>query len=243
MPRPSDAFGHMVRDHFRSGDAVEVIERDDGYIDTTAGAEAYFAPHDVWPPTKQAAIALVRGRVLDVGCGAGRVCLHLQERGLDVVGIDISPLAVETCRERGVRDACVLSITRVSRSLGIFDTVVMMGNNFGLFGNRQRARWLLRRLAGMTTADARIIAETMDPYMSDNPDHAGYHDCNRRRGRMGGQIRLRVRYKSHVGAWFDYLFVSKAEMSEILDGTGWRVAQFLESGGPGYIAVIEKAAT
>jgi hypothetical protein len=95
----------------------------------------------------------------------------------------------------------------------------------------------------MTTADARIIAETMDPYMTDNPDHTGYHERNRRRGRMGGQIRLRVRYKSHVGAWFDYLFVSKAEMAEILDGAGWRVEQFLESDGPGYIAVIEKATT
>ncbi|MBT5537057.1 class I SAM-dependent methyltransferase, partial [Candidatus Poribacteria bacterium] len=148
MPRPSDAFGHMVRDHLRGGHAVEVIERDDGYVDTTPGAEAYFAPHDRWPDNKQAAMALARGRVLDIGCGAGRVCLHLQERGLDVVGIDISPLAVETCRERGVRDARVLSITRVSRSLGMFDTVVMMGNNFGLFGDPKRARWLLRRLGG-----------------------------------------------------------------------------------------------
>ena len=34
MPRPSDAFGHMVRDHLRGGHAVEVI----GYgTDATAG--------------------------------------------------------------------------------------------------------------------------------------------------------------------------------------------------------------
>ncbi len=242
MPRSSDAFGRLVWER-HEGDAVEVIERDDGYIDTTAGAEAYFAPHESWPESKREAIARARGRVLDIGCGAGRVCLHLQERGLDVLGIDISPLAVETCRERGVRDARVLSITQISRSLGVFHTVVMLGNNFGLFGSRRRARWLLRRLAGMTSPDARIIAETMDPYATDNPDHTQYHERNRQRGRMGGQIRFRVRHKNHIGAWMDYLFVSKTEMGEILDGTGWRVGRHIESGGPSYIAVIEKSAT
>ena len=183
---------------------------------------------------------------LDVGCGAGRVCLHLQEQGSsvsDVVGIDVSPLAVETCRLRGARDARVLSITRITRSLGVFDTVVMFGNNFGLFGNAKRARWLLRRLAGMTSPDARIIAETMDPYATDNPDHTEYHARNRRGERMGGQIRLRSRYKSHVGVWFDYLFASRDEMVDMLDGTGWHVARVIDGGGPAYIAIIEKVAT
>jgi len=144
---------------------------------------------------------------------------------------------VETCRERGVRDARVLSITQISRSLGAFDTVIMLGNNFGLFGIRRRARWLLRRLAGMTAPHRAHHRRDEGPYATDNPDHT------RQRGRMGGQIRLRVRYKSHIGAWMDYLFVSKTEMGEILDGTGWRAARHIESGGSAYIAVLEKSAT
>jgi SAM-dependent methyltransferase len=238
MPRPADAFGHMVWDHFHGDTAVEVIERDDGTIDTTAGAEAYFAPFDVWPQHKQDTMSLARGRVLEIGCGTGRVCLHLQDHAgvSDVVGIDVSPLAVDTCRLRGVHDARVLSITQISRSLGVFDTIVLFGNNFGLLANPTRARWLLRRLAGMTSPDARIIAETLDPYATDNPDHTRYHARNRQRGRMGGQIRLRSRYKSHVGAWFDYLFVSRQEMVDILDGTGWHVARMMDDGGAAYIA-------
>jgi hypothetical protein len=57
---------------------------------------------------------------------------------------------------------------------------------------------------------------------------------------MGGQIRLRIRYKDCATPWFDYLFVSKKELAEILDGTGWRTARCFDSHGPGYIAVIEK---
>jgi len=86
--------------------------------------------------------------------------LHLQAPDSKVVSIDISPVAIKTCRLRGVRDARVCSITSVSARLGEFDTVLMFGNNFGLFGNPRRARWLLRRLHGLTSPTARIVAES-----------------------------------------------------------------------------------
>src|SRR5439155_545816 len=92
-----------------------------------------------WNPVRPELVCEVRydsGRVLDVGCGGGCVCLHLQERGQDVVGIDVSPGAIEVCRRRGVRDVRLLSIDDVDHSLGQFDTVVMLGNNIGLLGGR-----------------------------------------------------------------------------------------------------------
>lgn len=52
-------------------------------------------------------------RVLDLGCGSGRVSQLLEGRGLDVVGVDINEAAVETaralCTDRArfhVRDIC-----------------------------------------------------------------------------------------------------------------------------------------
>ena len=88
-----------------------------------------------------------------------------------------------------------------------------------------------------------IIAETRDPYKTDNPAHLRYHERNRRRGRMGGQIRMRHRFRQYVGKWFDYLFVSKEEMKEILEGTGWTAEIFIEPEEPEdsqYIAIIKK---
>ncbi|NQT82293.1 class I SAM-dependent methyltransferase, partial [bacterium] len=77
---------------------------------------------------------LARGKVLDIGCGAGRNSLYLQQKGLDVLGIDLSPLAIMVCQLRGFKKARVMSITEVDSRLGTFDTIVMYGNNFGLFG-------------------------------------------------------------------------------------------------------------
>ena len=235
-----DAFGLLLAD-YHSGEACnEFIERDDGYLMATDNLPAYFAPYSEWPPRMQKAMEFVHGRVLDVGVGAGRFALYLQERGHEVVGIDVSPGALEICRKRGVKNVKQLPFHRLDASLGTFDTVLMMGNNFGLFANQRRAKWMLRRLKKLTGQNARIVAETLDIYGTDKPEHLGYHDRNRRRGRMAGEIRLRVRYRQLIGAWFDYLMVSQAEMQEIVDGTGWRVAEFIGAGGGQYVGIIEK---
>lgn len=244
-----DAYGREVYDFYHGQPAIEIIEREDGYVATSRGPAAYFAPYDQWPLVQQEAIGLARrqpetasSRCLDIGCGPGRVCLYLQEQGHEVVGIDNSPLAIQTAKLRGVKDVRVLSITQASRkALGVFDTIVMFGNNFGLFGNPVRARWMLRRFYGMTTAHGRILAESRNVYDTTDPDHLAYLAWNRQRGRMAGQIRLRVRYKTLIGPWFDYLMVSPDEMATIVAGTGWHIARVIQQEGEAtYIAVLEK---
>ena len=134
MRPEEDAYGRLILDHLEGRPAVEIVERDDGFVNASGGPTAYFAPFRRWPKAERAALHLARGRVLDVGCGAGRVALHLQTRGHEVVGVDISPLAVEVAKRRGARDVRVLSVTKIGRELGRFDTFVMYGSNFGLVG-------------------------------------------------------------------------------------------------------------
>jgi len=236
-----DAFGQqLMAYHRRGGEAVAVVERSDGFIDPLHDLRQYFAGFADWAPRQRRAMRLARGRVLDVGCGAGRVALHLQQKGLDAVGIDISPLAVKVCRERGLKKARTMSLTQVSPRLGMFDTLIMFGNGFGLVENPRRARWLLRRWHSLTTDRARIIAESIDPHRARAPEDVRYQRENRRRGRMSGQMRLRVRCRTLATPWFDWLFASQDEMRDILAGTGWQVARVFETGGSLYCAVIEK---
>jgi SAM-dependent methyltransferase len=233
-----DAYGHLIEDAFLGRDSFEVDERDDGYVGVSRMAEVYLAPFAQWPAHHQRAISHVRGRVLDIGAGAGRHALYLQEQGHPVLALDTSPLAIKVCRKRGLKHARVLPITQVSAQLGCFDTILMLGNNFGLFGSFRRARWLLRRFLALTSPDARLIVESTDPHQTTAPEHRAYQKRNLARGRMGGQLRLRIRFLTYCTPWFDYLLVSKAEMEEILEGTGWRVAEYFDSPGPTYIAVI-----
>jgi len=131
-------------------------------------------------------MGFVKGRVLDIGCGAGRHSIYLQNKGFDVVGIDISSLAIKVCRLRGLKKAEIMPIEELNFKPQFFDTVVMMGNNFGLFGSYGKAPKILRKLHEITSKEALIIAETRDPYKTNNPAHLEYHEWNKKRGRMGG---------------------------------------------------------
>ncbi len=233
-----DAFGHALHDYVHGRGGREVIERDDGYVNFSR--MAYLAEFPQWPAHHRQAVRYAKGRVLDVGCGAGRHALYLQRKGLDVLGIDVSPLAVQVRRRRGLKHVRTMSITQISRALGTFDTVLMLGANFGLFANPRRARWLLRRLHTITIPNARIIAESRHPYETDDPFHLAYHRHNKRHGRMPGQTRIRVRYQNYATPWFDYLLVSRNEMHVIVRGTGWAVRRFAPPRGAFYIAVIGK---
>ena len=131
----------------------------------------------------------------------------------------------------------LLAFEEVDESLGHFDTIVMFGNNFGLFGSRSRAQRSLRRLRPL--AD-RIVAASNNPYATEDPAHLAYQERNRKRGRMSGQLRLRNRYRDLIGPWFDYLIVSPDEMATTLEATPWRIRKLLEENGSGYyVAVLE----
>ena len=240
MKSDQDAYGHAVFDYLKGVSGSEIGERDDGFVSPSGGPKLYFGDYGDWSPDQRKAMRYVRGRVLDIGCGAGRHSLYLQKKGLEVLGIDTSRLALRVCRLRGLKKTKLLSVTQISSRLGKFDTLLMLGNNFGLFANLRRARWLLGRFHRITSEGARIIAESMDPYQTDDPVNLEYHKLNRKRGRMSGQVRIRLRYKKHATPWFDYLLVSKDEMKRILEHTGWRVRRFIDTKGPVYTAIIEK---
>ena len=238
--RVGDGYGEMLLAGMGDPELPEIVERDDGLIMASSfGPRMYFGPYRTWPGHTRRALRLARGRVLDVGAGAGRVSLHLQEKGHDVVAIDASPGAVEVCRRRGVRDARVMRLEDVDESLGTFDTVVMYGNNLGLLASRTKAPRILRRLHAITAERARILGECLDPYTTRDPVHLAYHQRNRDRGRMGGQVRIRIRYRDVASRWFDYLFLSEEELRGVLAGTGWRLSHVIE-GDLTYVAVIEK---
>jgi 2-polyprenyl-3-methyl-5-hydroxy-6-metoxy-1,4-benzoquinol methylase len=243
-----DALGQLLWDYFHHKDGFGITERNDGFIDLE-DPKIYFYKYSEWPDVEKKAMKYVKGRrVLDIGCGTGRHALYLQkERGYDVLGIDTSPLAIRICKLQGLKKAEVQSITQftieaIIRRKYSFDTILMLGNNFGLFESLRRARWLLRKFHKMTADGALIIAQSMDPYKKTHEQaHKRYYELNRMKGLMPGQSRMRIRYKNYKGIWFDYLFVSKEEMESIVEEAGgWKIERFLDSTDVAgvYVAII-----
>jgi hypothetical protein len=116
----------------------------------------------------------------------------------------------------------------------------MLGNNLALLGSARGAKRILKKLSAVVVPGGSIIGETLDPHMSQDPNHLAYHAENRSAGRMGGQIRMRVRYKQYKSPWFDYLFLSREELEGLLEGSAWRLKEIIAESGPGYAVRLER---
>jgi SAM-dependent methyltransferase len=200
------------------------IERDDGHIEPDDTA-SYVKPYEEWGEREHEALSHVRGRVLDIGCGAGRVAVYLQRQGHEVTGIDISPGAVEAAGLNGLKDARLMSAEDLRFAEEKYDTVLMFGNNFGILGAGERTVKMLERLYEVTTDDALILAESVDAVKTDNPVHLAYHSRNRERGRPPGLVRIRVVYKDQKDDWLDLWLASPQEMTECAEQAGWCFAE------------------
>jgi SAM-dependent methyltransferase len=251
-PRIGDVFGELLRDAYAiqtgvgprplSGGRVprpviEIIEREDGTING-APADQYLAGPDEWQPHDHRAIARVRGRALDIGTGAGRIALALQESGVPVTGLDVSPGAIVVARRRGLRDTALATVDEHAHGGHRYDTFLLLGNNLGLLEGRHRVAGFLDALAAMAAPGAQVIAHGTDPYGTTDPLHVGYHEFNRSRGRLGGQLRLRLRYRELATDWFDYLFCSVDELRTLVAGTRWRLTDVDDADRPYYLATL-----
>ena len=235
-----DAYGAALYDYYKYKNGFVIIERSDGFMDHDR-ASHYFDEFKKWPDIERKAVKHAKGVVLDVGAGAGRVSLYLQNtRKLKAYALDNSPLALKVCKQRGIKKA-IQSPIRSYRPPFKYDTIIMYGNNFGLMQNGKTAVEILNNMYAYTSADAKIILETTDVYDTKAKEHLDYQRQNRRANRMSGQIRFRIRYKIYSSPWYDYLMVSKNELQNIVNKTDWYIEIFYMSKGPVYIAVLSKA--
>ena len=237
-----DAFGRALLDWATGATDAEVLERDDGFTQVGAGPGVYLSEFRGWPGAERRVIRHLRGRVLDVGCGAGRVALELQRRGLDVVGLDASPLAARAARLRGVEHVWRHRLEDLGPRAASFDSILLFGNGLGVFGRPARARRMLSQLARSTNRDARVFVESTSPYSGGAPGLTrGYYRLNALAGRPPGQLRLRYHYGHLVGGWFDWFYVSQRDLRALLVGTGWRLDGVSDDGrAEPYVAILAK---
>ncbi|HRI05692.1 MAG TPA: class I SAM-dependent methyltransferase [Candidatus Dojkabacteria bacterium] len=237
----TDAYGKYLLDAYNGKNPTQIIERDDGHTEKSQYSPAYFSEFKDWPHVQQEAIQFTQGKVLDIGAGAGRVSMYLQDKGHEVTAIDNSPLAVEVCKKRGVKDARVIPIEEINILNGEkFDTVVLFGLGLGLLGNKELAQKTLERLHQITSEHARIIGDGLDPYQTDDPEHLNYHKFNTNKGRMPGQVRIKIKAEDYESDWIEYLLTSQLELEDLLKKTGWKVEKHFSANDPTYAAVITK---
>lgn len=92
---------------------------------------------------------------LDLGCGPGRLSGALHDRGIPVLGVDVSAEAVRQTRARGA-DALVGDLFAPVPGAQTWGHVLLADGNIGLGGRPVR---LLRRVAELMAPHGRVLVE------------------------------------------------------------------------------------
>src|SRR6478735_3475528 len=106
-----DLFGKAILDYQTNNQPEDLITETSISEEDEMSVAYLFRDYAEMPKIEQKALQLAKGRILDVGCGAGSHSLTLQnDRKLDVTSIDISENAIQACKLRGLKNTRVQDI-------------------------------------------------------------------------------------------------------------------------------------
>jgi len=232
--------------HYRD-EPGRLTYRDGGDVRDGNVAEFYFSSPESWEPaTIDALERLVDCEpVLDVGCGAGKHLLWWGERGVEAVGVDVSPNAVRTARERGVGDVLVGDMFGLPVATDAVGAVHAVGTQVGLGRSLAGVRELLGEFARVTDDAGVAVVDNYDPtrldeeflgYRSDPREgiaHRCFHLEFEREADDGERYR-------EVGRTLQFLLCSPDRLREATTETPWRVTDVLRSDAQ-YRTVLAKS--
>ncbi|MBT9392870.1 class I SAM-dependent methyltransferase [Hymenobacter sp. NST-14] len=188
---------------------------------------AYFF-RSLWemPEMERTALEECRGRVLDLGAGAGCHALELQQRGFTVKAVDISPGAVAVMQERGVGEVACHDLFDPALAQGEkFDTLLMLMNGIGLTGTLEGLERFLEHAKTLLHPGGQILATSSDiSYLYEDEDGALVFDLN---GPYYGQVTYSMQYAHQTGAEFHWLFADPSLLQDYAQAAGYEV-EFLE---------------
>lgn len=248
----ADPLGRAMLAHHR-GESGRLLYRDGSDVRDGTVADFYFSSPESWDRETTAVLERLADHepILDVGCGAGKHLLWWAARDVAAVGVDVSPNAVRTARERGVDAgrlfvADMFDLPFVADSFGAVHAV---GTQVGLGRSLAGIHELLWEFARVTGEDGVAVVDNYDP--REGTDDLLGHRPDPRQGiahrcfhlefvdeRIDGERRR------EVGRTLQFLLCSPDRLREATAGTPWRVADVLRADGSAhYRAVLEPVGT
>ena len=212
-----DPMGSAISDYYKNGRAAHLRVLSSMFEEDEMPVKHLFRKVEEMPMLEQKALQLTKGRVLDIGAGSGCHTLALQEKGLEVKAIDISPLSCEAMELRGVMDAECINLFDEHLETG-FDTILLLMNGTGIAGKIENLPALFNRLKALLNKGGQILIDSSDiKYIYENED--GSFDINLNAAYYG-EVDYQMVYKDVKGDSFDWLYVDFPLLKSIAESCG-----------------------
>lgn len=228
-----DLFGKAILDYQTNNSPENII------TETTISEEdemsiAYlFRTFKEMPLIEQKALTLAKGKILDVGCGAGSHSLYLQnEKNLNCTAIDISANAVKACKLRGLKNTLVQDILTFENET--FDSIILLMNGTGIFGTLKNTSKFLQKLKSLLNPGGQILIDSSDIiYMFDQDEDGAYEVPA---GNYYGELEFTISYKGEKEDSFPWLYLDYNTLQNAAIDNGLQCELILEGEHYDYLA-------
>ena len=228
-------MGSAIKAYFEKGRAAKLRVFSPMFDEDEIPVKMLFRKENEMPSIERKALSMAKGRTLDVGAGAGCHSLVLQQRGTDVTAIDISPLAVETMKLRGVKEVRQQDFFEVDEC---FDTILMLMNGIGIVGRLQRMPLFFRLLDRILAPGGQLLCDSSDIcYVFENedgemlfPEGDGYY----------GELTYQMQYDDVKGETFPWLYIDDETLRACAEACGYQVEVVQQGEHYDYLARITK---
>ena len=213
MDENKDILGTAIKSFFFDNDRSklwvlsESIEKDEMPI------EYFFRDFENMPEIEKIALKNCKGKVLDVGAGAGSHALWLQNKLLDVTAIDNSKGCIEVMKKRGVKRVVEKNVFDFGENS--FDTVLMLMNGIGISKSLDELPSFIIVLKDLLSENGQILFDSSDlKYLYLEEDGSLMIDLN---GPYYGEMNFRYEYKNQKGRWFKWLYIDEQLMRDFAE--------------------------
>ncbi len=229
----TDIFGQALTDYYQ-GNYKQDITTHISLDETDVLPLPYlFRNYDQMPVLEQIALGLSKGKVLDVGCGAGSHSFFLQNKGLEVTALDISPGAINVCRQRGIQNAVLGDIRSFAGSK--FDTILLLMHGIGMAETLANLEPFLLKLRSLLNPGGQILLDSSDIiYMFDQDKDGGYWIP----GNVSyyGEVQFITEYQGIKSDPFPWLYLDYQNLNKVADRAHFVVELVREGGHNDYLA-------
>lgn len=228
-----DLFGQAIFDFQTNNNPEDLITSTSISEEDEMSVAYLFRSFGEMPKIEQKALEIAKGKVLDIGCGAGSHSLYLQnERGLNVTAIDISEKAIETCQLRGIKKASVQNFMQLENQK--YDTILLMMNGTGICGKLKRLPVFLNKLKSLLAPNGQILIDSSDIiYMFDEDEEGAYEvPANS----YYGELVFEVSYKGQKEQPLDWLYLDYNTLQNAAFANGLQAELILEGEHYDYLA-------
>lgn len=232
-----DIFGDAFSDYIRGNIKGRITVRTNISDEEKLPVAYFFRSPGQMPPWEKLVLEKCRGRILDVGAGAGSHSIALQAAGMQPLAIDISPGAVEVMKSRGVKNVLCRDFFSYTPEKG-FDTILFLMNGAGIAGKLDRVERLLRHASDMLNEGGVIYIESTDLiYLYEEEDGSIRVPMNES---YYGEVEYVLGYRGKYSRPFPWLFLDPGNLAGIADDCGLSTEVIYRGEDYNYVAEIKK---